>query len=96
MQHVFLAVGLLSAFLNCALCMNFLYIIAAICLFLWFITRGIDEPSTQGEQALAIIAIVGCLSAVFYMFESSNNTAQVVFYVASVILSSILIFTSKK
>lgn len=95
MRHVFLAVGLLSAFLNCALCMNFLYIIAAICLFLWFITRGVDEPSTQGEQALAIIAIVGCLSAIFFAVEDHRAFAQVAFYIISTALSSILIFTSK-
>lgn len=96
MRHVFLGIGLLSAFLNCGLRMNFLYIIAAICLFLWFHVRGIDEPATQGEQGLAILAVVGCLSAIFFAVEDHKGYAQVAFYVISAALSSILIFTSKK
>lgn len=96
MRHVFLATGLLSAFLNCGLRMNFLYIIAAICLFLWFHVRGIDELATQGERVLASISLVGCLSAILYMFEAHKGSAQVAFYVTSAVLSSILVFTSKK
>lgn len=95
MRHVLLGAGLLSAFVNCGLHMNFLYIVSVVCLFLWFIGRGFDEPSTQGEQALAILAVVGCLSAFFFMFDDNSSTAQVAFYIASAALSSILIFTTK-
>jgi len=92
MRIAFLIVGLLSAFLNCGLRMNLLYAVSAVCLFLWFAVH-LNDPSTQGERVIATVSIVGCLSAVLYMFETTGAAAQVAFYVTSVVITSCLIFS---
>lgn len=95
MRLALLIIGLLSAFINSAVPRTFLYIVSAISLFLWFFTRGVDEPATEGEKFCAGIAIIGCFAAFTLMIQEHTSAAGLAFYVTSTVIVSALVFSKK-
>lgn len=89
---ILLFISLISAFVNVVYPHNALYIISAAALFLWFYSR-INEPSADGEKMIAMVSIIGTISAFLFTMERHSGAGELAFLVVVTLISAGLIFS---